>query len=177
MINLYDTQLDLRETLGIPKDALVFGRYGGKETFDITFVKQFIANNNYDNIYFLFINTYQFCNKKNVIFFDGTTDMELKRIFINTCDAMLHARIGGETFGLSCGEFASAGKPIITFGKSDDNEHLYILKDKAMIYNNIMELKNIVENFNNLKPDMSENPYKEYLPKNVMNIFKEIYID
>ena len=40
-----------------------------------------------------------------------------------------------ETFGLAVAEFSVANKPIITYGNSKDNEHLRILKDKAIIYN------------------------------------------
>jgi len=42
MVDLPDINEDMREELGIPKDALVIGRNGGSDTFDIPFVKQAI---------------------------------------------------------------------------------------------------------------------------------------
>ena len=59
MVDLPIHDNDLREELGIPKNAYVFGRHGGYETFDITFVKQFIVEflKTRDDVYFLFMNT------------------------------------------------------------------------------------------------------------------------
>ena len=42
MVHLPDVEGDMREELSIPKDALVFGRNGGWETFDLPFVKKAI---------------------------------------------------------------------------------------------------------------------------------------
>ena len=56
IVNLPDIKGDLREELGIPKDAIVFARYGGKETFDIDFVHKAVkkvARKN-KNIYSLY---------------------------------------------------------------------------------------------------------------------------
>ena len=44
MINNFDSSLDLKSELNIPTNALVFGRYGGIETFDIPFVYVVIKN-------------------------------------------------------------------------------------------------------------------------------------
>ena len=85
---------------------------------------------------------------------------------------MLHARLEGETFGLACGEFAIAGKPIITCN-SGDYAHLAILKDKAIIYDNADRLTMILENFKKIKIDMSNNGYYEYLPEKVIKTFEE----
>jgi hypothetical protein len=99
-----------------------------------------------------------------------------KRKFINTCDALIHARDRGETFGLTCGEFAICKKPVITYGVAKENEHLLILKDKAVIYNNEQELFDIMNTFHKDKYDMTDNGYMFYNPENVMNIFKQVYL-
>jgi hypothetical protein len=51
IVDLPDHDKDMREELGIPSDAYVFGRHGGYETFDIPFVKDFIRQfvNRVDN--------------------------------------------------------------------------------------------------------------------------------
>lgn len=88
----------------------------------------------------------------------GTWDKRKKESFIAACDAMLHVRMDGETFGLSVAEFAIQNKFIITHAarhydnviysssSSSDvvaeqkncakyNEHLDILGDRALIFN------------------------------------------
>lgn len=164
---------NLRSALNIPENAIVFGRYGGRESFDIRFVHQAIANilQTRDDIYFLFMNTYPFYNHKNIIYLPGNADMIFKRKFINTCDALLHARERGETFGLTCGEFSVCKKPVITWGGSVEREHLLILKDKAVIYNTPTDITTILYEFKKDKYDVSENGYMFYTPENVMKIF------
>ena len=176
MVYLPDVEGDLREQLGIPSDAIVFGRYGGKESFDIPFVYESIKQTleQQPNIYFLFMNTHNFYTHPNIIYLSGNADMGYKRKFINTCDALIHARTRGETFGLTCGEFAICEKPVITYGLSQENEHLLILREKAVIYNNEQELADIFKTFTKDKYDMKNNGYMFYSPENVMNIFNRV---
>lgn len=178
MIRVNDTTENLRFALKIPENAIVFGRYGGKETFDIDFVKECIKNilNEKENIYFLFLNTYSFYNHEKIIYLEGTTDMELKRKFINTCDTMIHARLRGETFGLSCGEFAICEKPIITFDSKIERNHIDILKEKTILYTNYKELYEIISTFYKNKYDMKNNGYMSYTPENIMKIFNHVYL-
>ena len=172
IVTLPDCDENLRSELGIPEHAIVFGRYGGKETFDIRYVHEAIRNivQTRDDVYFLFMNTHPFYQHKNVIHLPGTTDMIFKRKFINTCDALIHARVDGETFGLTCGEFSICRKPVITYGGSIDREHILILKDKAVIYNTPEEVLNILQTFTKEKYDVSDNGYMFYTPENVMAI-------
>jgi hypothetical protein len=176
MVTLPFCEENLRDSLNIPSEAIVFGRYGGKESFDIPFVydviKKILAER--DDIFFLFMNTNVFYEHKNIIYLPGNSDMVYKRTFINSCDALIHARDRGETFGLTCGEFAICEKPVITYGKSYENEHLLILKEKAVIYNDSDDLYNIFNSFTVGKYDMKENGYMFYNPENVMKIFKEV---
>lgn len=172
IVTLPDCDENLRSELSIPRDAIIFGRYGGKESFDIRFVhdaiKQILLTR--DDVYFLFMNTHPFYQHKRIIHLPGTTDMIFKRKFINTCDALLHARVDGETFGLTCGEFSICKKPVITYGGSIDCEHLLILKDKAVIYNTPEEVLTILQTFTNGKYDVNDNGYMFYTPENVMAI-------
>jgi hypothetical protein len=177
MIRIHDTNDDLREELGIPKDAVVFGRYGGYTTFDIDYVKETvfkIALENKDK-YFIFMNTEKFCeNLPNVIFLPVEYDLYKKRKFINTCDAYLHGRNEGETFGLAIGEFACCYKPIITTISVHDNAHLDILGNYAIVYTNQYELTYILQKFFKGCKDMTSNGYLKYSPENVMTIFSSL---
>lgn len=180
IVDLPEVDTNLRETLSIPVDATVFGRHGGLETFDIKFAKDVVVEiaKQRKDIYFIFMFTDRFSDKsiENIIYLDGNQDMDYKVEFINTCDAMLHARNSGETFGLSVAEFSIRNKPVITYsGKMRETAHLEMLGDKAILFKNPNELRNILNNFEkNDKIDW--NAYKEYNPENVMKIFEEVFI-
>jgi hypothetical protein len=133
MVDLPDVDGDMREELGIPKDALVIGRNGGSDTFDIPFVKQAIqvVLNERKDIWFVFQLTDKFIEHDRVIYLPGSSDMNTKVRFINTSDAMLHARYVGESFGLSCAEFSIRNKPVITYEKSPERNHIDTLDDKG----------------------------------------------
>lgn len=188
MVHLGDTTEDLRLQLSIPKTAKVFGRHGGFTTFSIEFVKDIVKKVALENpdIYFLFLNTETFSeNIPNIIYLPCTVDLEEKRRFINTCDAMLHGRADGETFGLSVAEFAICKKPIISYkggstvftGKhytNADYAHFDILGDKIIPYTNVEEVKKLLVSFDLSSVDMNNNGYIKYTPENVMKIFNDI---
>jgi hypothetical protein len=176
MINLPDVKSNLRIELGIPSNSIVFGRNGGYETFDLKFVKDVIRDilNIRDDYYFLFQNTEVFINHPRVLFLDATPDMNFKVKFINTCDAHLHARAVGESFGLTCGEFSIRNKPVITWNGSVERNHIDILGEKALLYNNYDDLMNLLLTFDKNKFD-DWNCYRDYLPEPVMDKFKKLY--
>jgi hypothetical protein len=125
------------------------------------------------------MNTYDeyFTKCKNIIFVYKNIDLHFKEKFINTCDAMLHARMDGESFGLSCGEFAQKNKNIISADIQSDkffDAHFDILQDKIIKYRSPQELEHILLNFEFYKKDMTQNGYKQYTPEYVMNIFSNM---
>jgi hypothetical protein len=144
MINLPETDDDLRKKLSIPADALVFGRHGGFDQFDIPFVHSIIEKTASTNphVYFLFMNSRPFCNKlPNVIHLGPTYDLHEKVYFINTCDFMIHARIQGESFGLSIAEFLWRNKPVITFFGGCDLAHIDMLRNRGIYYRTPSDLE------------------------------------
>lgn len=176
IIYLPECNENLRNKLQIPEEAIVLGRYGGKDQFDINIthdaIKEFLQLNT--NTYFLFMNTDKFYEHPRIIYLDGTTDMISKVKFINTCDAMIHARVTGETFGLSIAEFSSKNKPIITC-PCGDLEHINILRDKAILYHSKDELINIFGNIREIIKSRDDwNAYRKYTPEHVMNLFHKI---
>lgn len=183
MIDLPKSNDNLRNELGILEEAIVFGCYGGNESFNIKFVHECINEiiDIYPNIYFVFMNFKK--NTKNhsrIIYLPQTSDLEFKVKFINSCNAMIHARDEGETFGLSCGEFSVCGKPIITYLNSLDKEHIRILGKNGFYYTNKESLKYIFEMFAERKiPDknIDYNCYREFTPEKVMKIFGEVFLD
>ena len=60
--------------------------------------------------------------------------------FINTCDALLHARHRGETFGLTIAEFMSKNKPIFTYSGSAEKNHYLLLDNQGILYDSSDDL-------------------------------------
>lgn len=182
MVNLPNIDTNMRKELNIPSDAIVFGRHGGLDQFNINYVHSVIdkITDEDKKIYFLFVNTNKFCKEKsNIIHYDKIIDLEKKVEFINTCDAMIHARQMGETFGASVSEFSIKNKPVITCKNVYDNEHLKILKDKCFLYNNENELYNIFKMFKEQSENIKNadwNAYCDYTPENIINKFNELFI-
>jgi hypothetical protein len=180
MINLPDHNKNLRERLNIPEKANVFGGYGGKDNFNIDYVKKIVidlATTNPD-IYFLFANFSKFCEDlPNLIHLPMMLNLDEKVSFINTCDAMLWARSDGEVMSMSQGEFSVRNKPIICTNIGYPG-HGFLLGDKAIWYSCENDLKDILLNFNKEEVKNKDwNAYKQYTPTKVMEIFKKVYID
>lgn len=179
MIDLPVINDDLRTELGIPQDAVVFGRHGGRETFDLTFAQEAVvetAQRDPGRV-FLFLNTDRFGPElPNLKFLEGTADTTYKVRFINSCDAMLHARQSGETFGLAVGEFSSRNKPVITWSESAERAHLDILSDRALKFRDKESLQSILSNFTPA-PQMSWDCYSHrFNPQAVMAQFKTVFL-
>lgn len=179
IVNLPKINEDMRQKLSIPKDALVIGRNGGWETFDIQFVKDAVYRvlDMRKDIWFLFQYTKPFIQHERVIYLPGSAELKEKTKFINTCDAMLHARYQGESFGLSCGEFSIRNKPIITFYNSPERNHIDTLGEKGIYYENKTDILYILKNLDKKEINSLEwNCYQEYSPEKVSQKFKEIYL-
>jgi len=172
---------DLRGKLGISKGAKVFGRHGGWDTFNIPFARRAVIEHaqNFTGDHFLFLNTEPIRGTErlpNVHYFPATVDAVEKSKFLASCDAMLHARWHGETFGLAVGEFAVLGKPVITFSESREKAHLEMLGNQALLYRHAGELAGILSEFRPHKTHGTE--YEIFAdPKVVMELFQKKFLD
>ena len=135
--------LGLREELQIPRNATVFCSYGGVGSFNERFVVNAVCelgSGVRPNLWFLFANHAPFCSEFNgsthIIHLPNLEAAVKKGVFISSCDAMLHARKEGETFGLAVGEFSLADKPVFAHRRAprNGNAHVQILGDKALLY-------------------------------------------
>lgn len=172
MISVAEHAESFRDELGIPATATVIGRYGSTDSFDIPFVHQAVVEILNANPSFVFVamNTKEFAQHPRILYRPRTTDAHVKRTFINTCDVMLHARSRGETFGLSCGEFAVCGKPIVTYAGSPERAHIDILGPACTLYSSKEDLLRIFQS-GIWKKDMTANGYRAYTPARVMEVF------
>lgn len=176
IVQTHPTDENLREQLGIPKDAVVFGRHGGTDSFDIPFVKNSISYyvQTDKRVYFLFLNTDKFVDHPRVVHLPATVDPKQKKMFINTCDAMIHARSRGETFGIAVGEFAISGKPIITYSESHERAHLEELGHFALTYKDTKSLENQFDKV--VAGPLLTWGYGQYTPERVMAQFDEVFL-
>lgn len=183
MINLAESSADYRSLLKIPANALVIGRHGGSDTWDLQIAKEALLKilDKREDVWFLFAvrpKILEDVAHPRVICLECFADPIIKRKFINTLDAFLHAQSMGETFGLSCGEASQANKPVIVWNGGRCQEHLRILGNKAIKYNSSDELFNIL-----MKLDKTDIPrhdwkaYDEYSPTKVMTIFNKVFLD
>ncbi|MBW3020354.1 hypothetical protein KY334_03580 [Candidatus Woesearchaeota archaeon] len=178
IVDLVKPNENLRRKLGIPKNALVFGRHGAFTQFNLDFVQKAvydIAKKN-KNIYFLFMNTKPFCKPlKNIIHIDKSIDEQFKSNFINTCDAMIHAREMGESFGLAVAEFLFLDKPVISFYGGYDKNHIFMLKNEGMWYKDYDSFKDRILNFKRLKSGSYKELVKEFSPEKVIDKFIRVF--
>lgn len=175
------TQENMREALNIPSDAIVFGRHGGQDTFNLPAVHTAIARVVHDcsNIYFIFINTPVFYIHPRIIHFGKIVSAVEKTKFICTCDAHLECSSFGHSFGLSIGEFSVNNKPIIVYnGWVWNKSHMDILGQKGIYFETEEELYNILTTFNPKEYENKDNNcYRDYSPEKVMQQFKKVFID
>lgn len=184
---------NLRSMIGIPIEATVFGCYGGHETFDIDFVHEAILYliTARSDVWFIFMGIKAFCSvtdtKQRITFLPANSDIIFKSKFINTCDAMIHARSIGESFGMAIAEFTTLGKPVITWkhpgppNKNEDTNHLFSLGETGVYYSNKETLLNILNNFSDNK-EVLKNTWKPvnyselYSPHKVIKDFDSLLL-
>ena len=183
------TLTNYRSKLDIPDTAFVVGRYGGLKQFNlyqvhdkiIQFLKDGAAER--DSVYFVFVNTASFYTHPHIKYVDTVYDKFEKAALILSCDAMIHGRSDGETFGLSLGEFAFYNKPVITTVSDEYNAHIEILKNKAILYNThddtllalLRNLRTRVSCFMKMNGG-DVNGYAEYTPEKVMRTFNREFL-
>ena len=172
------TKKNLKKRLKISKDKLVLGCYGGESSFDLKFAQLAIKTiiDKRKDIIFLFLNINKFCSHKQIKFLKGTTDENFKKKFINSCDAMIYGRSLGESFGLSCGEFAIENKLIISYKFNRHRSHSYNITSKQFIeYESYKSLVKIL--FNLKKRSLSyKNKYQNYTNKKMIKVFQNVFL-
>jgi len=176
MLNLPVIQGNLRQKLNIPSDHVVIGRYGGFDSFDISFVHQTVSRvlKQHSKMTFLFCNTKRFVSHERVIYLETVVDLVTKTQFINTCDALLHARARGETFGLSVLEFMARNKPVFSYGLSPEQNHYQLLGGQGYLYFSADELFSRLMDFSPHKIEYKR--LEDYFPEKVMEKFSRVFL-
>jgi len=180
MINLPNENGTLHDELGLNKHDIIIGCYGGSNSFDLKIAKRAIiqAAKLRNNIHFIFMNIDKFTidPRWRCTFLPGTYDLVRKTKFINTCDAMIHGRQRGETFGLAVGEFSSRNKRIITWNGAKERAHINILGNKGILYNKVEDLTQILTNIQKDTQNNYDCFSKQFSPEKVMEKFSKVFL-
>ena len=182
MVDLAPATLDLRRHLAMPPDAVVLGRHGGSDSFDLPFARREVirAARQRPDLWFLFLGTKPFelpSGTERIRFLPATIDPGEKRAFLDACDGMIHARERGETFGLAVAEFAVLGKPVITWARSPESFHLEALGEGHLLYTDSSSLRRILRTFQRpVRP--AQSLYRDICnPAFVMERFRRHFLD
>ena len=177
IVDLPPPNMDLRAKLGIPKNKFVFGRHGGYTTFDLPFVHSVIATiaSRRNDIVFLMPNTRKFFEHPNILYLPSFFGAQETSNFVNACDAMIHGRKDGETFGLSICDFLFHNKPVLAWEQGLNLNHVTLLGKHGLLYNE----KTLADKMLNLR-EVVDRDYRSivepYTPKNVMKKFKKVFL-
>lgn len=180
IVHLPKPNQNIREQLGVPDDAFLFCRYGGLRDFDIDFVKKVVIEfiQKHEWTWFVFFNTIPFVDHPRIKFFGGFADLQLKANLIESCDAMIHARYAGETFGLAICEFLYGNKPVLSWNDGHGKNHIEILKNSDCLYNSEEDLYEKM--YSLASKQRPKNNYKKlvenFSPECVMDKFNEVFI-
>ncbi len=139
----------LRALWNIPDDARVCIRYGGFDTFDITWVKSCVQSllENQHDYYFVGINTERFTDHPRAIFVPPILDPQEKANALSSADVFLHGRLQGESFGLSIVESIQSGLKTLVWGGGRDLNHLNLVpssdiyKSSKDLYQKLMQIR------------------------------------
>ena len=176
---------NLRASLRVPSDATVFCSYGGAHSFNLAFVRSTVCqaaalhstNESLAAVWFLFANHAPFCGSGShprAIFLPNLGLPEEKRDFINSCDAMLHARGEGETFGQAIAEFSQANKPILVWsGTTKDTAHLRMLGNRSILYSQRSLFSKLASFDRTTAALQNWRAYEAYSPARVMRKFSK----
>jgi hypothetical protein len=177
IVSLPTVTESFRSQLNIPEGDIVFGRYGGADQFDIPYLSDVLFAMAEAGRWFLLMNTKPLTRQHpRILYLNPVIDLPTKTAFINTCDAMIHGRSEGESFGLAIAEFLHQNKPVITNINCRDRNHIHVLKDKGFYYASPNELYSILGSIEK-KDYKVKNLVSSFSPEIVMNKFKSLLND
>ena len=130
IVSLPGAQRNLRSEWGFPEDAIIGGRHGAKDTFDVPMVQNLIKILLCENkkLCFVFANTNQFIEHPRVKFLPSLLSRIETSEYLSSLDFFVHARHRGETFGLSLLEAMLSKVPVFSYSKGIDGNHRFLLR-------------------------------------------------
>ena len=138
-----------RESHNIPANATIIGSMGGRHSFDLKIARHALHTSleRRKDLYFIGLNHHSFLKHERALFLKGTNNLAAKADFIDGCDAMLHGRTQGETFGLACAEFTAGGRPVLAWRHAPERHHLEHFCPPRLQYSTTRELQDLLLEF------------------------------
>ena len=185
---------NLREELGIPKDAFVFGRIGrdDENIYDPINIEAY-AKVATSNTYFVIVNPSRSSradikrhNITSTRFIERTTSEVRLSQFYNTIDVLAHARLDGECNSAAIFEAAAHRKPVISHYGTTFNGHMETIQNSGFVVlrDDVDEYAKIMKAFIDDVIDyeaLSQNAYEQWkkvtaekMSKLQLNIYKEL---
>ncbi|MFI4934113.1 MAG: glycosyltransferase [Caulobacterales bacterium] len=180
IVSLPLANANLRPDWGLPADAVILGRHGGYDQFDLPFAHAAVelALARRGDLHFVFVNTAPFIRSSRVKFLPPIYDPQAKANFIAACDGMIHARKAGESFGLAIAEFLALDKPVICWEGGKDRNHVAMVPGRERVYRSGRDLLRILTTF---QPHPGTGVYRaavaSFSPEAVMRRFQAVFID
>ena len=148
---------NLREELGIPNDAFVFGRIGrdDENIYNPININAYAQIEN-EKTYFVFVNPGKTARLdiarnglKNTKIVERTSSEVRLSQFYNTIDVLAHSRLDGECNPANVWEAAAHGKPVISHYGTVYNGHIETIQDNGFIVleNDVNEYARIMKAF------------------------------
>ena len=127
---------DLRAEFGVPRDAVVIGRHGAADQFNVPFAPAALiaALDARPDLWAMLLNTEPFATHPRIVHVPRTYDRQRVADFVASCDAGLNARRVGESFGLAICEYLAQDKPVFVWEGGRDRHHLALIDDPAFRY-------------------------------------------
>ena len=150
------TKENLREELGIPQDAFVFGRLGrdDNDIYDPVNLAGFSKVED-DKTYFVALAPSEVLKEKakafgitNIRYVDKTLDDVRISKFYNTIDVLAHSRKDGECNPGNIWEGFSHGKPVVSHYGIPYNGHIQEIGDCGFVVNRVSNFHNVWQNLN-----------------------------
>jgi hypothetical protein len=175
IVNMPTQSRNLRKSLGIPSSAICGIRIGGRDSFDIQFVRELVSDlSGLGNFYFIFVNTEEFIKSPNVIYLETVFDKQIKADLLASADYFLHARTRGESFGISIVEAMQMGIPVFAWQGGIDKNHKELLPAN-WLYKDSLDLLGKISECKNLRDETICRSSEIYRPTNVMKKFLEVF--
>ncbi|MEO1329950.1 MAG: hypothetical protein AAFW46_09830 [Pseudomonadota bacterium] len=126
----------MRERCGAPADALLLGRLGGFEEFDLEFAQAAVreALERRSDLWFAFVNTKPFVEHPRAAFLPPIAALQEKADFFSACDASIHARRRGESFGNAIAESLAMDRAVLAWEGGLDRNHVWMLEGAGTLY-------------------------------------------
>lgn len=165
----------MRAELGIPPDARVVGRYGGRDTFNLPFAKKVLSRmvRARADMWVVLVNTDPWDAHPRIIHLGRFADVDVKTRFLRTLNAFIVPEAMGHTGGLAVLEACAMRLPVLCYnGPVPHRAHIDALGAAGIYFYNEDTFERC------LTGPLAPRTYdlRPYDPMRVMRAFRDVFI-